>query len=137
MRFFTKRNTPDPPAPADRNPQFISTTNRKEAILALAVRPSAVKAKKPKQVRYLDQSEEHLVSSSLTRRDGRGNLVTAITDLVKGKAVIKQETTPITVDADGVADLIEFYTAVQNLLVGAPKPVISVEPVEDETDTTT
>ena len=76
---------------------------------------------KPKQARTLTSTEVHVVELKVTRKDNSGNLVGAVIDLTLGKAVIRQETTPITFNkASDLDDLIEFYQHVKSYLVNAP-----------------
>ena len=90
-------------------------------------------APKAKQVRKLISAEEHVLELKLVRKDGKGNLASAVVDLVRGTAQVRQETQPITYkSAKDVEDVIEFYSTIAQRLAEAPTPVLLTEGAEVE-----
>lgn len=94
----------------------------------MALATKAPKADPKPKVRILDQSEAHVIELKLNRADNTGVLASAVVDLVGGKVVIRQETTPITFKSvEDFGDIIEFYEVARDYLADAPAPVVQVD----------
>lgn len=93
-------------------------------------------AKATVKPRLITQNVEHVVETSLDRRDGSGKLIRAIIDLGRGTVRIEQPTVPITFKgktvSDDVQDVIDFYTGVKAYVDNAPAPVLVYD--KDETE---
>lgn len=104
----------------------------------MATRPAPTKpVRKAKAPRQITQAVEHVAELKLNRRDNTGALYSAIVDLGRGTVKITQDTRPITFKgtaevAEGINDLIDFFTGVRDYIEAAPASVLVYD--EDEAE---
>jgi len=104
----------------------------------MAIKPApAKKVTAPKKPRVIGQKVEHVAELSLSRRDGKGDLFTAVVDLGRGTVQIRQTTTPITFKgakdvAEGIADIAQFIAQVAEYVENAPASVLVYDEDEEE-----
>ena len=102
----------------------------------MAIKPAPTKkVRAPKKPRVIGQKVEHVAELSLSRRDGTGNLFTAVVDLGRGTVQVRQTTTPITFKgaaevSEGINDLVQFFAQVAEYIETAPASVLVYD--EDE-----